>query len=78
MKEEIKISRRKVINGIGAGLASAAMAPVLSVEGAPNVAAATAAPLENPAEKYPKPPFKGQSQPWPGLAGKMEPLPDHG
>jgi NAD(P)-dependent dehydrogenase (short-subunit alcohol dehydrogenase family) len=28
--------------------------------------------------KNPKPPFKEQSQPWPGLAGKMEPRPDHG
>ena len=28
--------------------------------------------------KYPKPPFKGQLQPWPGLAGKMEPKLDHG
>ena len=35
-------------------------------------------PLENPNEKYPKPPFKKQSQPWPGLAGRMEPQPDHG
>lgn len=34
--------------------------------------------LQDPASKYPKPPFKGQSQPWPGLAGKMEPRPDHG
>jgi len=34
--------------------------------------------LENPADKYPKPPFKKQSQPWPGLAGKMDPPPDHG
>src|SRR5689334_25049876 len=34
--------------------------------------------LENPVDKYPKPPFKKQSQPWPGLAGKMEPRPDHG
>jgi NAD(P)-dependent dehydrogenase (short-subunit alcohol dehydrogenase family) len=34
--------------------------------------------LEDPRHKYPKPPFKGQSQPWPGLAGKMEPKPDHG
>lgn len=34
--------------------------------------------LENPTEKYPKPPFKGQKQPWPGLAGEMEPKPDHG
>lgn len=34
--------------------------------------------LENPVNKYPKPPFKSQSQPWPGLAGKMDPKPDHG
>ncbi|GEO06067.1 dehydrogenase [Adhaeribacter aerolatus] len=34
--------------------------------------------LENPLEKYPKPPFKEQKQPWPGLAGQMEPQPDHG
>jgi NAD(P)-dependent dehydrogenase (short-subunit alcohol dehydrogenase family) len=34
--------------------------------------------LENPTSKFPKPPFKKQSQPWPGLAGKMEPRPDHG
>jgi NAD(P)-dependent dehydrogenase (short-subunit alcohol dehydrogenase family) len=34
--------------------------------------------LEDPSSKYPKPPFKGQSQPWPGLAGKMTPRPDHG
>jgi NAD(P)-dependent dehydrogenase (short-subunit alcohol dehydrogenase family) len=34
--------------------------------------------LENPVDKYPKPPFHEQSQPWPGLAGQMDPLPDHG
>lgn len=34
--------------------------------------------LEDPTTKYPKPPFEGQSQEWPGLAGKMEPRPDHG
>jgi NAD(P)-dependent dehydrogenase (short-subunit alcohol dehydrogenase family) len=34
--------------------------------------------LKNPTSNYPKPPFKGQSQPWPGLAGKMKPRPDHG
>lgn len=36
------------------------------------------APLQNPLKKYPQPPFKGQSQPWPGLAHKMDPVPDHG
>jgi NAD(P)-dependent dehydrogenase (short-subunit alcohol dehydrogenase family) len=34
--------------------------------------------LENPATKYPQPPFNSQSQPWPGLASKMDPRPDHG
>ncbi len=34
--------------------------------------------LVDPTSRYPKPPFKRQSQPWPGLAGQMEPRPDHG
>src|ERR1700754_697695 len=34
--------------------------------------------LNNPTTKYPKPPFAGQSQEWPGLASKMDPRPDHG
>lgn len=34
--------------------------------------------LENPVSKYPKPPFKEQLQPWPGLAREMDPKPDHG
>jgi NAD(P)-dependent dehydrogenase (short-subunit alcohol dehydrogenase family) len=33
---------------------------------------------DSPLTKYPKPPFPEQSQPWPGLAGKMTPKPDHG
>ncbi len=38
----------------------------------------TAAPLVDPTTRYPKPPFPRQSQPWPGLAGSMDPRPDHG
>ncbi|WP_264596386.1 SDR family oxidoreductase [Rhodoblastus acidophilus] len=34
--------------------------------------------LDNPVSKYPKPPFPRQRQPWPGLASKMTPRPDHG
>jgi NAD(P)-dependent dehydrogenase (short-subunit alcohol dehydrogenase family) len=34
--------------------------------------------LEDPTFKYPKPPFPEQHQPWPGLASKMQPRPDHG
>ncbi len=38
----------------------------------------TAAPFEDPTRKYPKPPFRRQEQPWPGLAKDMDPPPDHG
>jgi hypothetical protein len=34
--------------------------------------------MEDPTTKYPKPTFEKQSQPFPGLAGKMNPKPDHG
>jgi NAD(P)-dependent dehydrogenase (short-subunit alcohol dehydrogenase family) len=34
--------------------------------------------LQDPRTQYPKPPFKKQSQPEPGLAMKMDPKPDHG
>jgi NAD(P)-dependent dehydrogenase (short-subunit alcohol dehydrogenase family) len=33
---------------------------------------------DDPRTKYPKPPFPEQTQPWPGLSGKMTPKPDHG
>ena len=33
---------------------------------------------QNPRDKYAKPPFKAQTQPWPGLASRMDPRPDHG
>ena len=33
---------------------------------------------DDPTTKYPKPPFRSQSQPWPGLANQMDPRPDHG
>jgi len=32
----------------------------------------------DPRNEYPRPPFPVQSQPWPGLASKMTPRPDHG
>ncbi|HEY1008258.1 MAG TPA: SDR family oxidoreductase [Sphingobacteriaceae bacterium] len=35
-------------------------------------------PLQDPGSKYPRPPFPEQEQAWPGLAGRMDPLPDHG
>jgi len=74
MKKENELSRRQVLSGLGASLAMAAVSPLS--------AAAAAAPvadkLVDPTTKYPKPPFKGQSQPWPGLVSQMDPRPDHG
>jgi NAD(P)-dependent dehydrogenase (short-subunit alcohol dehydrogenase family) len=34
--------------------------------------------LRNPMDAYPRPPYPQQTQPWPGLACRMDPLPDHG
>src|ERR1700689_3898799 len=34
--------------------------------------------MSDPRTKYPKPPFRAQTQPWPGLARDMDPKPDHG
>jgi NAD(P)-dependent dehydrogenase (short-subunit alcohol dehydrogenase family) len=70
-------SRRQVIGSLGAGLATMVAAPVLAQTTSPTSQVA-AQPMQDPPSKYPKPPFKRQSQPWPGLAGKMDPKPDHG
>jgi NAD(P)-dependent dehydrogenase (short-subunit alcohol dehydrogenase family) len=43
-----------------------------------NVLAAAPQQLIDPRELYAKPPFRRQSQPWPGLARDMTPRPDHG
>lgn len=74
MKINHKISRRTMVGGLGAGMLSIGIPPLfanITVTGKAGV-------LEDPRGKYPKPPFKGQQQPWPGLASKMEPRPDHG
>jgi NAD(P)-dependent dehydrogenase (short-subunit alcohol dehydrogenase family) len=34
--------------------------------------------VRSPKDEYPTPPFPAQTQPWPGLASKMQPVPDHG
>lgn len=70
------ISRRGMVGSTGLGLVAAAAAA--ATPAAADVTVATAAPFEDPTTKYPRPPFKKQSQPWPGLAGKMDPKPDHG
>ncbi|KQN91728.1 NAD(P)-dependent oxidoreductase [Sphingomonas sp. Leaf67] len=57
-------------------VAGAALAGV-AASAAPAVAQGTQPTTAAPAA-YPKPPFPVQRQPWPGLASKMNPRPDHG
>lgn len=78
MNDKDKISRRKALGGLGAGLAAFAVSPVFAAQGLSRPGTPMAAKLQDPTTKYPKPPFKGQSQPWPGLVSKMDPRPDHG
>ena len=78
LNEENKISRRKIIGGLGVALASAIVAPALGGPGGQQGDDLPPGELENPVSKYPKPPFNVQNQPWPGLASKMNPRPDHG
>jgi NAD(P)-dependent dehydrogenase (short-subunit alcohol dehydrogenase family) len=66
------MSRRHIVGG-GAMLTAVSFAPP-AAKG--NDMAAQS--LQDPTRKYPKPPFEKQSQPWPGLAAKMDPPPDHG
>jgi NAD(P)-dependent dehydrogenase (short-subunit alcohol dehydrogenase family) len=70
------MSRRKAVGMVGLGLATAAAgstpAPTSGAGAGPELA------MDDPRSKYPRPPFQEQTQPWPGLAGKMDPKPDHG
>ncbi|MDB5226701.1 MAG: yghA [Bacteroidota bacterium] len=76
MNEANKIGRRNVLKYFGAGLATLAMSPAIGVSKPESQTPPVG--LEDPKEKYPKPPFPSQKQPWPGLASKMDPRPDHG
>src|SRR5947209_6598401 len=68
------MSRRHVVHAASATLAAASLAPS-TAKGNTSMPEQD---LIDPVTRYPKPPFKSQSQPWPGLASKMEPRPDHG
>lgn len=73
MSEKAKVTRRTTVRTTGIGIAAAA-----SPAFAKGNLEMPAQELQNPADKYPKPPYKKQSQPWPGLASQMDPRPDHG
>lgn len=65
------LSRRTIIKGLGAGIATLALSPVLGETKLPGNEASPPG-LEDPLKKYPKPPFKPQSQPW---RAKWSPVP---
>ena len=72
--ERHSISRRQMIGALGASLAAATTSPVM----AENEDHEAHESLRNPLNDYPRPPYPEQTQPWPGLASKMDPRPDHG
>ena len=73
MADQAAPSRRDVFGGVAVGLAAVAAAPALAQE-----KHAPGAPTSAQSADYPKPPFHKQLQPWPGLASRMDPRPDHG
>lgn len=70
---KISASRRDILGGAAAAVAAPAVAAQSSGPSATPVNT-----MQDPTGRYPKPPFPRQPQPWPGLASKMQPLPDHG
>lgn len=67
-------SRRSFVEGMAGG-ALAAFAVPTAAQPAEAPVPAGPRPL---APGYPRPPFPVQQQPWPGLASRMQPRPDHG
>jgi NAD(P)-dependent dehydrogenase (short-subunit alcohol dehydrogenase family) len=78
-KRETARSRREVVGGLGVGIfALGAASSASAAQQGPQAAGASTVPLQDPTGRFARPPFPGQSQPWPGLAGRMNPRPDHG
>ena len=79
-----KLSRRRVVGAVGIGIAVTATGRAVAQQQASNPSPAetaampTAPAMQDPRSRYPGPPFKPQTQPWPGLARDMDPKPDHG
>jgi NAD(P)-dependent dehydrogenase (short-subunit alcohol dehydrogenase family) len=67
-----QISRRGALGAVAAA-AGGGLGGRVDAQGQPPGPA-----LQDPNDKYPKPPYPSQSQPWPGLASQMHPRPDHG
>ena len=77
MTDADKKFRRKIIGGMGLGIVALSTSPALGISSLKNSISSNTE-LKDPTNKYPRPPFKEQFQPWPGLVSKMDPRPDHG
>jgi NAD(P)-dependent dehydrogenase (short-subunit alcohol dehydrogenase family) len=72
------LSRRSLVTHFGATIAGATVVAAVPAFAEAQRGEGSAAPFEDPTSKYPKPPYDTTPQPWPGLASKMMPPPDHG
>ena len=77
-KQSHSISRRQAVGLVGISMATTAGGTALSEATQSDSPQGYESTMDDPRSKYPKPPFKPQPQPWPGLASKMDPRPDHG
>jgi len=78
-ERQVSTARRRLMQGASFGVATAMLGTAWSTQPEDRAGAdGEPAPLRDPRLGYPRPPFPAQSQPWPGLAGKMTPRPDHG
>jgi NAD(P)-dependent dehydrogenase (short-subunit alcohol dehydrogenase family) len=74
-----KLSPRRAVAAVGKGVATAAAARVKAPQpDAMSNSSLARLTKDDPRSKYPRPPFREQTQAWPGLASKMYPKPDHG
>ena len=71
------VSRRQAVGMVGVGMAVAATRATAATDNS-KLNIPPEATMIDPRSNYPKPPFKQQTQPWPGLARAMDPKPDHG
>jgi len=80
MTDDFSPTRRRIFQNASLGAAAAVLAgaPSFSAMAAESTGPGGTRPLVDPRQGFPHPPFANQSQPWPGLAGKMTPRPDHG
>lgn len=78
MPNDFSSSRRRVVQSASLGLAASVVPPVFAQAQAGLAAKGAARPLSDPRKGFPQPPFAEQTQPWPGLASRMQPKPDHG